>query len=41
MTVLPQNYTSLRTLVSRMAEGVFSTEKENSRVGVAAQPRGG
>jgi hypothetical protein len=39
MKLLPQNYTSLSILVERMAQGLFSTEKESSRVGAPAEPR--
>ena len=39
MNLTPQNFTSLRTLVARMSEGLFTPEKQRSRVGLAAKPK--
>lgn len=40
LQLLPQNFSSLRVLSNRMAKGVFSPDKELSRVGLAARPSG-
>ena len=38
--LLPQNYSSMRELVGRVAAGLFSPEKQSERVGTNAKPSG-